>query len=336
VRSGSNASSGNLTLAYAGGENAQGLSMPVGQAASSAWPAMSPGWGAWLSGTATFGSNGRANGFDFETDGITLGVDRAIGGNLLVGIAGSLATNQSELDDNASRLDADQRSLALYGLWRAGEHVFVDGMVGTGRLDFDIRRWSNDADALGTAARDGDQWFASLATGYEHHGPSMTLTGYGRLDTSRTTLDGYREFGLDLHDLEYRQQVVENSTVAVGLEGSWRIGGDAGRVSPFWSVEYREALQNQGEAAINYVIWPSATDYRLRMDSYNDHALALSAGLDVTLRRGWLLSVLLGHEQARNASDASSIGLRLSYSAQPSAMDPVVSADDVLSGPPDR
>ena len=268
------------------------------------------------------------NGFDFETDGITLGADRAIGDNLIVGIAGSLAANDSTLDANgASRLQADQRSLALYGLWRAGEHLFVDAVAGTGQLDFDLQRWSTEADALGTATRDGDQQFASLSMGYAHQGASMNLTGYGRLDASRTTLDAYREHGLALYDLAYREQVVDSRTAAIGLEGQWQLG-EAGRVRPFWSVEYRQALEDKGDAAINYVLMPAATDYRLRMSSYNDNALSLSAGLDVTLRRGWLLSLLLGHEQARNASEASRIGLRLSYGAQPTAVDPVVVPDD--------
>ncbi|MBZ4039633.1 autotransporter domain-containing protein [Novilysobacter selenitireducens] len=328
VRNGANASSSNLTLAYAGGDTGAGLSLPLGQAAASPWPAMPQGWGAWLSGTATFGSSGRSNGFDFETDGITLGADRAIGENLIVGIAGSLATNDSTLDANgASHMQADQRSLALYGLWRAGEHLFVDAVAGTGQLDFDLQRWSTDADALGTATREGDQWFASVSMGYAHHGPSMSLTGYGRVDTSRTTLEAYREYGLALYDLAYREQVVDHSAAAIGLEGQWQLG-EAGRVRPFWSVEYRQALEDKGDAAINYVLMPAATDYRLRMSSYNDNALSLSAGLDLTLRRGWLLSLLLGHEQARNASEASSIGLRLSYGGQPAAVDPVVVPDD--------
>ncbi len=328
VRNGANASSSTLTLAYAGGDTGAGLSVPLGQAAASAWPALPQGWGAWLSGTATFGSSGRRNGFDFETDGITLGADRAIGDNLIVGIAGSLAANDSTLDANgASRLQADQRSLALYGLWRAGEHLFVDAVAGTGQLDFDLQRWSTDADALGTATRDGDQQFASLSMGYAHQGASMNLTGYGRLDASRTTLDAYREHGLALYDLAYREQGVDSRTAAIGLEGQWQLG-EAGRVRPFWSVEYRQALEDKGDAAINYVLMPAATDYRLRMSSYNDNALSLSAGLDVTLRRGWLLSLLLGHEQARNASEASRIGLRLSYGAQPTAVDPVVVPDD--------
>jgi uncharacterized protein YhjY with autotransporter beta-barrel domain len=318
VRSGANGSSNNVTLAYAGGEERQGLSVPVGQATGGSLPALPQGWGAWASGTATFGKSGQAGGYDFQTDGLTLGADRAIGEQVLVGVAGSLARNDSDLDGTASRLKADQRSLALYGLWRAGEHVFVDGMLATGRLDFDIRRWSDDAGAMGTAVRDGKQWFGSLAFGYEHRGERMALTTYGRFDASRTTLDAYREYGMDIYDLAYRRQVVENSTVALGLEGSYRFGGDDGRYRPFWSLEYRQALEDKGEAAMNYVVWPHPTDYRLDMQSYNDDALALSAGLDVKLRQGWLLSLLFGHEQASNSTQGSSIGLRLSY-GQPSS-----------------
>lgn len=317
VRSGANASSNAVTLAYAGGDDRQGLSVPVGQATGGVLPALPQGWGAWASGTATFGKRGRVGGYDFQTDGITLGADRAFGEHLLLGVAGSLARNDSDLDGTASRLKADQRSLALYGLWRRGEHLFVDGMLATGRLDFDIRRWSDDAGALGTAARDGEQWFGSLALGYERRGERMALTGYGRLDASRTTLEAYREYGLDLYDLAYRRQEVENSTFALGIEGSYQVGGANGRYRPFWTLEYRQAIDDKGEAAMNYVVWPHPTDYRLGMQSYNDNALSLAAGVDVKLRPGWLLSLLFGHEQASNSTQGSTLGLRLSY-GQPS------------------
>jgi len=329
VRSGANASSNTLTLNYAGSDDRQGVSVPVGSAAGRAMPALPPGWGAWASGTATFGKSGRAAGYDFQTDGLTLGADRAIGENLLVGVAGSLARNDSDLNGSTSRLKADQRSLAVYGLWRNGDHLFVDGMLATGRLDFDIRRWSEDAGATGTAARDGDQWFGSLGLGYEHRGERMALTGYGRVDASRTTLEAYREVGLDIYDLAYRRQVVENSAVAVGVEGSYQFGGDAGRFRPFWTLEYRQALEDKGEAAMNYVVWPHPTDYRLGMQSYNDNALSLSAGLDVKLRPGWLLSLLFGHEQASNSTQGSRLGLRLSYGQPSSGGTP--SADSGLS-----
>jgi uncharacterized protein YhjY with autotransporter beta-barrel domain len=219
----------------------------------------------------------------------------------------------------------------VYGLWRGGEHLFVDGMLGTGSLGLDVRRWSRDANAFGTASRDGEQWFASMSAGYEHHGPALTLTGYGRVEASRATLDAYRESGLGLYDLTYGEQVVANSALALGLEGRWLVGGDTGRLRPFWTVEYREAIDNRGDATMNYAIAPGSSDYRLRMPSYNDNALSLSLGADVRVGRGWLMSFLFGHEQARNATDANSIGLRVSYGTPSTATAASTEADDAAA-----
>ncbi|MDI9239079.1 autotransporter domain-containing protein [Lysobacter sp. LF1] len=326
VRSGNNASGNNLSLSYASLGGRQGLSVPLAQTTDDTlWPQMPQGWGLWSAGTATFGDSGQGS-YGFRTDGITFGVDRVIGDNLLLGLAGSVATNDSDLDRSTSRMASDQRSLALYGLWRAGDNLFVDGLIATGSLDFDIRRYSQEANVIGTAQRDGDQWFGSLSFGYEHRNDGMTFTGYGRFNAQRSTLDAYREHGLGLYDLAYREQDVDNSTVAIGLEGSYLMGAS---VRPFWSAEYREALENKGEAAMNYVVFPNPTDYRFGMRSYNDHALSLAAGIDMQLGSGWQLSFLFGHEQARNATDSNTFGARIQYGAQPSAVGRAVSDEPV-------
>lgn len=316
VRGGSNASSNQLSLSYAGGNDLPNVSVPVSKLGGDALPALPAGWGMWASGTASYGAGpGRGSRYDFRTDGLTIGVDRAFGTRFLFGVAGSLGRNNSDMEDSDARVKSDQRSLAAYGLWRGGEHVFVDGIVATGTLDFDTRRWSADADAFAQGQRDGDQWFGSLAFGYEHRHAGTTLTGYGRVEASRSTLDSYRESGAGLYDLVYRQQVVRNSAVALGLEGAYLSPDPEARVRPFWSIEYRQALDDKGDAYLNYAIGPRAQDYQLRMQSYNDHALSIAAGMDVRLQRGWFMSLLLGHEQTRGSSRATSIGLRLGYGA---------------------
>ncbi len=315
VRSGDNGSSNQLALGYAGGRDRPSLALPLAPLQQAPWPSLPTGWGLWASGSASFGDGDRRSSYAFHTDGITLGLDRAIGQNLLLGVAASLARNDSAMDGSDSRVEGRQHSLAAYGLWRAGEHLFVDGVLAGGALDFDTRRWSNDVDAFGHGSRDGDQWFGSLAFGYEHRNAGMTLTGYGRVEASRTTLDAYRETGLDLYDLHYRRQVVRNSAVALGLEGAYLPGDGESRIRPFWSIEYRQAIEDKGQAYLNYVVGPRAQDYRLDLQSYNDNALSIAAGMDVRLQRGWLLSLLLGHEQTRGSSRASSVGLRVSYGA---------------------
>ncbi len=310
VRSGSNTSSNQLALNYAGDERRQGMTVPL---SATGTPALPAGWGMWAAGTASFGKGDRRGSYDFSSDGLTIGVDHALGEQLLLGVAASVARNDSDMDASDSRVQARQHSLAAYGLWRTGDHLFVDGVIANGALDFTTRRWSQDVAAFGRGSRDGDQWFGSVSFGYEHRGEGIVLTGYGRIEASRTTLDAYQETGLASYDLAYRRQQVENSAVALGLEGSFLQADANSRVRPFWNLEYREAIDDKGQAYLNYVTAPRADDYRLDMRSYNDHALSIGAGMDVRLQRGWLLSVLFGHEQTRGSSSASSVGLRLTY-----------------------
>ncbi|SBV37492.1 exported hypothetical protein [uncultured Stenotrophomonas sp.] len=321
VRSGHNPNNFNFALAYAGSQGVPGLTMPVGRVADAAMPALPEGWGLWLAGTATFGKTGRnglaGGGFDFNTGGLTLGADRAVGEHVLLGIAGSWGRQGTDFDDTPSKVDADQRSLAVYGLWRLGEHLFVDGLLANGQLDFDLTRWNELANASAHATRAGDQWFGALTFGYEHRSTSgLSLTGYGRYDGHRATLDAYREHGLDAHDLAYGRQRVDNSALAVGLEGSLTFQRERLGWRPHWRIEYRGALENRGDVAVNYVQRPRDADYVLAMRSYNDDTLSLGAGMDLQLDSGWLFSLLLGREQGRNTMRSTSIGLQVRYGQQ--------------------
>ncbi|MGY0558657.1 MULTISPECIES: autotransporter domain-containing protein [unclassified Lysobacter] len=326
-----NPSANNVTFSASAGHGS-GLSLGAEQVAGG-MPALAHGWGLWMAGTISLGerdTRGGANGFDFRSDGVTLGVDRLFGEQLVLGVAGGLGWNDTDFDDSPSQQEARQRSVAFYGLWRGDGPLFVDGQLGLGRLDFDLWRWSTVADATARARRDGDQLFGGLTFGYEHAGEHGRLAGYGRYDASHTTLDAYRERGLGIYDLSYDRQTIDNSTLALGVEGSHQFKTAAGSLRPFWSVEYRQALENRGDARLNYVLLPVAQDYLLGMRSYNDDTLAFGAGLDIDLDSGWSLSFLLRREQSSGVGSANSFGLRFSHgqaSTMPRGLDPTQTHD---------
>jgi outer membrane autotransporter protein len=304
------------------GGRGPGLSLNAGQLDGGGMPAMAQGWGLWAAGTVSLGQRdvrGGSGGFDFRSDGVTLGVDRLINPHVLLGVAGGMGWNDTDFDDSPSQQDARQSSVALYGLWRGRGQLFADAMLGLGWLDFDLLRWSQDAEITANAQRVGRQTFASLTWGYEHVGKRSRLTGYGRYDASRTTLDAYRESGLGIYDLAYDRQSVDNSTLALGFEGSYLFAMTTSSLRPYWSLEYRQAMQNRGDAGLNYVVQPLAQGYVLGMRSYNDDTLALGAGLDIDLDSGWNLSLLMRREQSAGAGEANSFGVRVSYGQLPGA-----------------
>ena len=316
VRGGSVSNDFRFALTQAGGQGVPGLTLPKA-AADSVLPRLPEGWGMWVAGSASFGRSGRtglAGGADFSSRGLTVGIDHAVDEQVLLGMAGSWARQDTDLDSSSSRLDADQRSLAVYGLWRVGGNLFVDGMLANGWLDFDSVRWNDLAQGSAQGQRSGQQWFGSLTFGHERHNPAgMALTSYGRYDWHRATLDGYSESGLGAFDLVYGRQRVVNNALALGVQGSFQLTRDWGSLRPHWTVEYRSALDNRGQATINYVMRPAASDYVLDLRSYNDDLLSLGAGMDLQLDSGWLFSLLLGHERGRASMRSSSIGLQLRY-----------------------
>ncbi len=316
VRGGSVSNDFRFALTQAGGQGVPGLTLPKA-AADSVMPRLPEGWGMWVAGSASFGRSGRtglAGGADFSSRGLTVGIDHAVDEQVLLGMAGSWARQDTDLDSSSSRLDADQRSLAVYGLWRVGGNLFVDGMLANGWLDFDSVRWNDLAQGSAQGQRSCQQWFGSLTFGHERHNPAgMALTSYGRYDWHRATLDGYSESGLGAFDLVYGRQRVVNNALALGVQGSFQLTRDWGSLRPHWTVEYRSALDNRGQATINYVMRPAASDYVLDLRSYNDDLLSLGAGMDLQLDSGWLFSLLLGRERGRASMRSSSIGLQLRY-----------------------
>lgn len=273
-------------------------------------------WSLWTGGVISLGdrdSDARREGITFDSQGITLGADVQLTDQLLVGVATGLGWMDTDIGHDGSRLDGDHRATTGYALWRMDDRWYVDALAGTGKVEFDIRRWSEVAGATATATREGDQRFGSLSLGYVHTADDFTLTTYGRADHSRTTLDAYRESGLGIYDLSYGEQDVEQTTMAIGIEGSSAVDASYGRVRPYWNLEYRGDVGKRSEVDINYVVLPSATDYHLSLPTAYASSWLVGAGVDAQFGQGWTLSLLWRHEVNLGSGSTDNFGLQLGY-----------------------
>jgi len=333
-----NRSSNDLTFAMAS-RSGGSVSMSAEQFTSKDTTHLPRGLAVWTAGAITTGgrdADGQGTDSDFRSDGVTLGADWRFNDRVLLGVAGGWGWDDTDLDDARSRLDAQQRAVSLYGLWRPAQRWFVDGIVGWGELDFDIRRHSDVAGAIATATRGGEQSFGALTAGYEHGGGiGMTLTGYGRLDASRTTLDAYREQGLGIYDLAYGSQKVDNSGASLGVEGSFPILTPRGTaVRPYWMLEYRETLDDRSDVELNYVVQPIDGGYVLGMRGHGDNALTYGGGIDMELARGWKLSLLGRRQHGDGQRPSSTFGLLISFSPAVGGSTMTTSAQDDADAAP--
>ncbi len=302
------------TLTFSVASRSNGMSMPLMLPATGE-TRDSGSNGKWASGNIVYGQRDAAStrqGYDLHSDGLSFGADHAFG-NFVLGGAIGMGWGDVEFSDGRSKQDARHRAFTLYGLWRGDLNWFAQGLLGWGQIDFDLKRWSTVANATATAERSGDQQYGAFTLGYTHHADQFDLTGYGRVEGNRTTLAAYRENGLGVYDLDYREQRVDSSVASLGIEGSFqgKLGDKSWR--PFWSVEFRNALNSNGTAAINYVVLPESTDYMLSLRDRADRMWAIGGGFDLLLGRGWGLSFLYRREQA-NDQQNNVFGLRISYS----------------------
>src|SRR5690606_7016536 len=100
LRHGRNTSSNGMSLSMQGGNNQPGLSLSADQVGAKV-PKLPAGWGVWSAGSIIQGerdARGASEGFKFRSDGVSFGVDRAVGEALVLGAAGGMGWNDTDFD----------------------------------------------------------------------------------------------------------------------------------------------------------------------------------------------------------------------------------------------
>lgn len=265
-------------------------------------------FGLWAGGTVRPANHDGRNGADrlgFETDGVSFGADFRPGARSVLGFGVGYARDGDAFasdDDGRSRSEA--LGLVVYGGLRLRERGFVDALVGQQRLGFDQR--GGDAGAVWQTRRDGDQWFAALSAGADFGRNGWRVVPYARLQTSRLRLSGDVESfagvanaarppeSSALPPLIYAPLDVADSSLDLGLRIEHRRATAWGVFAPHLRAEYRRDLDARGEQILRYADLPAGAVYRTTVDGFARRRLALSAGLQLDLARGWSLS-LDGH-----------------------------------------
>ncbi|WP_175469511.1 autotransporter family protein [Desulfoluna spongiiphila] len=159
-------------------------------------------------------------GFDADTTGLSLGLDRQVGA-LTVGVAVTQGKSEAEADDNSSEMDMDDHLLSLYGSYDGGiwfgEAVLSAGM---GNVD-SVRRLG---DATFTADYDSTSYNAMAKAGMKLSAAGWQVNPLLAVEYSFKDYDGYTESGgKDSGALEVESQDYSVFNVGGGatLQRSW-------------------------------------------------------------------------------------------------------------------
>jgi outer membrane autotransporter protein len=252
------------------------------------------GTGLWLGGSLNFGTRdntGDSNGLRFTTDGLTVGLDHRFNDKLALGASVGYARDKTRIGEDGSHSHSHGTSIAIYGSYSPVRNIFIDGLLGYGGLSYDSQRYVAAVTDFARANRKGNQWFGSIAAGYEHRQDGFLLSPYGRLDFGIDRLKRVTETGAGPNALTYHDQTLRSLDLSLGLRAETAHQANFGWVVPRLRVELRHAFEGDRTATIGYADQPAGPLYSAAGLTSNHNWVLVGFGSDFILRDGLKLGI---------------------------------------------
>lgn len=264
--------------------------------------------GFFITGAITSGDrDDTANevGFDFDTYGLTAGVDYRFTDQFVFGGAIGYNNTDSDLSDGLSTLDADGYSLSAYGSYYTEESFYVDGILTWGDNDYESRRAINYAIAtadgtgitnvsqmaIGTPG--GDSLSFTFSAGKDFQRDNMTWTPYARVSWADLDIDAYSERAADLNapgmglGLQVDSQNIESLLGTIGGQVSWAVSQDWGVLLPTITVEYEHEFDDDPRTvSARFLNDPTNTNFFVLTDEPDRNYFNVGFGLSAILTGG--------------------------------------------------
>jgi outer membrane autotransporter protein len=279
--------------------------------------------GFFVNGQASFGDRPTVageTGFDFDTAGVTVGIDYRFSDRFFLGGAVGYLDTGTDLAGNAGDLDVRGTSLSLYGSWFLAR-FYVDGTLGYGVQEYDATRNLDLPQPFGGRNRftasgspDGDQLSWSLGAGYDADLGAWSLGGFGRLSGVDADIDGYAETGAGVFGLVFADQTARSLLAEAGVEVTYAASMSWGVLLPTLRLAALHEFDDDLRLIrARFADDPSGTDFVVPTTEPDRDFLNLSAGFTATLPRGRTLFLLYDTDLGRDDLDVATItfGLRL-------------------------
>jgi outer membrane autotransporter protein len=212
-------------------------------------------WGFFINGSLTSGDYSYADeindGFDFDSDSLSAGVDYRFSNRLVLGAA----LGYNELDSNTGsgvRMQSEGFSLNLYGLITPTEAFYIDSRISFAQPDirqvrveiFELIDAVVDIEAIGRS--ESKQFTAAFSSGYNFYKNAWNITPYFGIEYVSSELDAFTETGADSFNVFYAEQDFESLKYNLGINISRAISTQHGVLSPQFSFQHNYEDQDNG------------------------------------------------------------------------------------------
>ncbi len=221
--------------------------------------AVIPRFGGFVNGIVSWGKlDETANrvGYDFNTGGVTGGLDYRLTDNAIIGAAFNYANQTADLDKGillaGGDVDADVFSGSIFGTYYVGD-FYIDGIGTFAGVNYTIKRQvnipsSNPAAAPVSTTATGEPgangYAFSFGSGYDGQYQKWSYSPFLRVDYRKLDVDGYTETGAGGLNLKVDGQDVNSLILALGGQVAYAISAPFGVVLPRFRAEYNHEFEN--------------------------------------------------------------------------------------------
>lgn len=294
----------------------------AGDAPTSLWNRL----GVFVNGSYQFGdvdTTSNQLGFDFDSGGVTAGVDYRFTQSLIFGVAFTYLRMESDFDRSGGEMDSDTYAGSIYGSFYPTDNFYVDGVASIGGIDYESARrisYTVLGDTVNTAATsnpDGRQYAASIGAGYNLPVGALTLGPYVRVNYINLDIDGFSEQGGDGWGMQFGDQTVESLTSNLGTQLQYAMSLPWGVLQPYMRGEWRHEFED--DRRIIPVRFLGNTTNNLAFSTVTEspdrNYFTVGAGVSATFAHGVSAFVdydaLLGYDDIE--SHAFMVGTRMEF-----------------------
>ncbi|MDA8829284.1 autotransporter domain-containing protein [Candidatus Pelagibacter bacterium] len=246
-------------------------------------------WKVWSSGYLKKGKiklkSGKLN-QEFDSDALTIGMDKIIRKNTLFGIAIRLEDQDTDVGQLGTKIKSNAKSTTIYSSWHKNSSTFIDGLVGYGYIDNDLTRieQANTSNTL-TGNRGVKQYFTSIKFNKIMDKDNLTSLLFGRFDYGLSKLESFSETG-NIQALKFEEQDLKNKSISIGALTKYKKKIKKGYFLPYGRIEFFENLTPDSEAKASYISDPN-TKYSYIVKEDYSNSLKLELGFDLNLIDSW-------------------------------------------------
>ena len=270
-------------------------------------------WSVWTEGKIIIGktdASTTSSKKEIGAQAISLGFDKPIGTNELMGFALSIGKDDADIGTGSTNVNSNNFSLSTYNVLRPSSNTQLESIFGLGRLGFNTVR-TDGSDTL-TGTRKATQLFFSSALKPidSINFGNWQVSPFGKVSLANTNLKSFSESGANTA-LTFNKQDIRDTSVGIGIDINNKIISDDRTIEPYAKIELNKS-SSKTSASMNYnsesLIYTSSLN--------NKHTnLKLKFGLDFKIKSGWDVSVSYKNEQSIGSSKNSKNSNSFSFSA---------------------